>query len=312
MEIIATIIPVFILIMLGWVMRKRGYVQSEFLPPANRLVYYLAIPALVFRSVSKGSLGHHLNSTVLFITLGSAAFVYVSAWIVCRFRGTTGARAGSFIQSAGHGNLGYIGLAVSLYFLGDAGLVQTSLIAGFLMILQNALSVFFLQLKAADGNSRLGPASFLKKLFGNPVIVSAMAGIIISSSGTPIPLIFQRSLDMLGGLAPPMALLLIGASLSTGGMRLHFRSVMWTVALKLAVLPGIGLWLYIHFGIAPEVFLPGFILLACPTATVTYIMSRELRGDPEFAAATISASTLFSAVTFSLWLMIIQHLTLID
>jgi len=65
MEIISTIIPVFVLIVLGWVMRKRGFIPPEFLSPANRLVYYLAIPALVFRSISKGSLGNFFNGTVL-------------------------------------------------------------------------------------------------------------------------------------------------------------------------------------------------------------------------------------------------------
>lgn len=308
MEIIATIIPIFILIMLGWIMRERGFIPAEFLSPANRLVYYLAIPALIFRSISKGSLGHHFNKKVLLITLGSAALVYAGAWAICRLRRITGSRAGSFIQSAGHGNLGYIGLAVSLYFLGDTGLVQTSILAGFLMILQNALSVFFLQLQATEGGALLGPGLLLQKLFGNPVILSAMAGIIFSAIKIPMPLVIQRSLDMLGGLAPPMALLLIGASLSMSGIRRHFRAATWAVFLKLIILPGIGLVLYTYFGIPAEMFLPGFILLACPTATVTYIMSKELKGDPEFAAATISAGTLLSAGTFSLWLLFIQHL----
>lgn len=308
MEIISTIIPVFILILLGWGMRKRGFIPPEFLSPANRLVYYLAIPALVFRSISKGSLDHYFNGTVLLITLGSAALVYAGAWAICRYRRITGGRAGSFIQSAGHGNLGYIGLAVSLYYLGDIGLVQTSIIAGFLMILQNVLSVFFLQLQAGEGDTHLGTGLLLQKLFGNPVILSAMAGILFSATQIPIPLVFQRSLDMLGGLAPPMALLLIGASLSMNGMRQHIRSAMVTTVLKLVILPGIGLVLYIYFDMTAAVFLPGFILLACPTATVAYIMSKELRGDPEFVVATISASTLLSAGTFTLWLMLIQHL----
>lgn len=306
MEIIATITPVFVLILLGWTLRKRGVIPMEFLASANRLVYYIAIPALIFRSISKGSVGHHFNGTVLAITLGSAALVYVGAWVICRYHRITGPRAGSFIQSAGHGNLGYIGLAVSLYLLGDAGLVQTSIIAGFLMILQNALSVFFLQLQPVEGEPHLGLGPLLQKLFGNPVILSAMAGILFSAVPIPIPLVFQRSLDMLGGLAPPMALLLIGASLSLSGISQHIRWVTGAVILKLAILPGIGLALYAGFDVPTAVFLPGFILLACPTATVTYIMSKELRGDPEFVAATISASTLLSAVTFSLWLMLIQ------
>ena len=83
-KIITTIIPVFILIMIGWIMRKRGFIPGEFLAPGNRLVYYLAIPALIFRSISKGSFGHHFNGAVLLITLGAAAIVDIGAWVICR------------------------------------------------------------------------------------------------------------------------------------------------------------------------------------------------------------------------------------
>ncbi len=136
------------------------------------------------------------------------------------------------------------------------------------------------------------------------MIGSALAGIAVSAFNLPIPVVVQRSLDMLSGLGPPTALLLIGASLSISVMRTNLRAILTAVVIKLVVLPGIGLLLYEGLRVPAADDVPGLILLASPTATVTYVMSREMSGDADFAVAAISASTLFSAGTFLFWLMV--------
>ena len=73
MDIVATIIPIFAVIILGWFASARGFIPPEFLGPANRLVYYLAIPAMIFNAISKGSLSTQFDVTVILITLLSGA-----------------------------------------------------------------------------------------------------------------------------------------------------------------------------------------------------------------------------------------------
>ena len=144
-EVFSTIIPIFAIVLLSWQARRRGFIPPEFLGPANRLVYYLAIPAFIFRSISKASLASQFQGTTLFITLGAAAGAYAIAWSICLMRRIPAGRAGTFIQTAGHGNLGYVGLSITFYFPGDSGLARAGIIAGFLMIVQNTLSVIVLQ-----------------------------------------------------------------------------------------------------------------------------------------------------------------------
>jgi predicted permease len=109
-------------------------------------------------------------------------------------------------------------------------------------------------------------------------------------------------------LALPTALLLIGASLSFRVMRDHISAVMGAVLIKLMLLPGLGLALYRLFDVPPADYLPGLILLASPTATIAYVMAKEMRGDTDFAVAAISASTLISAGSFSFWLILAGRL----
>jgi len=305
MQAFATIAPIFLLIALGWFAHHRGFIPPEFLAPANRLTYYFAIPALVFRAIAKASIIHEFHGGVLLATLGAAALAYLLVWLYCLVRRIPRERIGSVVQSAGHGNLGYIGLPFAFYFLGDSGLVKAGIISGFLMILQNILSVTALQSYSAVEHRDSGLRSVIAKLLTNPVILGSLAGILVSGSGLQLPQVIQRSIDMLSGLAPPMALLLIGASISFKAIRAYLRPVLFSVTVKLFILPAIGLALYSVMQLPAAEYLPGLILLCCPTATVAYIMARELGGDAEFVVAAISTSTLLSAGSFLLWLSLV-------
>jgi len=304
MNIITTIIPIFAIIVLGWFARRRGFIPEEFLEPANRLVFYLAIPAMIFREISRASLKTRFDLKVLCITLFAVLAIFAVSRGVGLVHRIRRGQLGTYIQTAGHGNLGYIGLAVAYYYLGTEGLVRASIMAGFVMILQNFLSVIALQLYADGTREKGNHLAIIWKILGNPVIVSAMAGIVFSMAEIPIPLVIDRSLDILSELALPLALLIIGASLTFELMRLSIGAILSSSAMKLILLPGLGFALFRLFGIGSQDYLPGLILLASPTATISYVMAKEMKGDPDFAVAAISTSTLLSAVTFSIWLNI--------
>lgn len=304
MEILNTIIPIFSVILLGWLARQKGFVPPEFLGPANRLVFYFAIPAMVFGAIAKGSLKTNFDPYVLGCTLTAVIVSFGLTWIIGLVIHISPRRSGTFIQSSFHGNLGYIGLAVAYYFLEPAGFTITTLLIGFIMILQNLLSVFVLQFYADSKHSFHSPGKIISKIIGNPVILSAIAGILFSLSGAALPVILFRTLNIVSGMALPLALLLIGASLSFDLMKSTLGPVLLVNFIKLILLPGIGLALYSIFQLPPDRYVPGLILLASPSATISYVMAMEMNGDVDFAVAAISSSTLFSAVTFFIWLHI--------
>jgi len=302
MDIAATIIPIFAIIILGWLARRKGFLPPEFLNPANRLVYYIAIPAMIFNALSKTTLTNQFNSIVITLTLIAALGAYAVAWLAAKSVNLPIDQRGTFIQCAGHGNLGYIGLAVAYYFLGEGGLTRAGVVAGFLMIVQNLLSVIALQAYAESEQTEKPIGQLAMKIIANPVILSAMAGIFFSSLGLKLPLILRRSLEILSGLALPTALLLIGATLSLKLIRNYLKTVLSVSVIKLGFLPALGLILFRAFHLPVSDYMPALILLASPTATIAYVMSKEMQGDPDAAVATISAATLFSAFTFIFWL----------
>jgi predicted permease len=252
-------------------------------------------------------LGRQFNLLVIALTLISAFFAYVIGWIVARKAGLPSYQKGTFIQCGGHGNLGYIGLAVAFYYLGDSGLTRASIIAGFLMIVQNLLSVIALQVYAKSEPDGQFPVDrplgrLAMKIVGNPVILSAIAGILFSSLGLSIPLVVRRSLEIISGMALPTALLLIGATLSFKLIRNYQKTVFFVAVIKLVLLPATGFMLFRLFHVSASEYIPALILLASPTATIAYVMGKEMNGDPDAAVAMISAVTLLSALTLIFWL----------
>ncbi|NDY71503.1 AEC family transporter [Desulfobacter hydrogenophilus] len=306
MDIISTIIPIFIIIFLGIFARHKGFLSQDFLHQANRLVYYIAIPAMIFSAIAKSSLKTQFHPGVILITLTTVCLIVPVAWLTARLVNIAPSSKGSFIHSAFHGNLGYIGLAVAFYYLGHAGFVKAAIIAGFVMILQNVMAVAVLQFysRAAGSSSSTNLTSTLGSAMTNPVILSALAGIVYSLLGMPLPVILDRSLTILKGMALPMALLVIGASLSFEKIRLVFSSVAMASVLKLLVMPAMGFVLFTLFGISASDFIPGLIILAAPTATLVFIMAEQIGGDPDLGVAAISISTLVSGLTYGIWLSV--------
>ena len=304
MNMISTIIPIFIIIFLGLFAKQKGFFTPDFLNQGNRLVYYIAIPAMIFNSISKAALSTQMNLEVIIITLVTLVAITCVAFVTAGFLKMAGPSKGTFIQCSFHGNLGYIGLAVAFYYLGESGFVKAAIIAGFVMILQNILAVIVLQYHSRKNTDRPGMFDTLKKTMANPVILSALAGILFSLFNGSMPLIIDRALEILTGMALPMALLIIGASLSFEKLKPRFLKVMVSCFLKTMVAPAIGFILFKFLSVSPKDYFPGLIILSSPTATLTYIMAKEIGGDPDFAVAAISICTIISGLTYGIWLSI--------
>ncbi len=307
LHVLYTIGPVFVIILLGWFLRAWGFIPVHLIGPLNRMVYYLAIPAMIFREVAKASFQAHFQPVLLGGTLIPVVAVFFLALGIGFVFSIRKKEFGTFLQSSFHGNLGYIGLAVAYYFLGREGFTRASILAAFLMLLQNFLAVLGLQVFSPAEKSSHRLLFFAKKITFNPVITSAMVGIGFSFFRLSIPEPIDRMLAIIGGMALPLALLVIGASLSFGLIKSRFFLALGAGFLKLLALPGLGIASYHWLGLSPAQFLPGLILLASPTATITYVMAGEMEGSTDLASAAVSMNTLLSAATFVLWLGIRYH-----
>jgi predicted permease len=136
----------------------------------------------------------------------------------------------------------------------------------------------------------------------NPVILAAIGGILFNLSRLPLPEIADRFLMILSGMALPLGLLLIGSGISPSLLRRWLPQAFQVAFFKLFLLPAVAVALFRWGGIESANLVPVIILLAAPTATLTYVMAREMGGHVDLAVAAVSLTTMLSAFSYALWL----------
>jgi predicted permease len=312
MDVALNILPVFLVIFLGAGAKQLGFFPDVFVKAANRVVFYIGIPALLFIKLSSAPFHETFDMNLALISSFSVCIAWLLSLVFVRLKifSTLGsASAASFIQTSIHGNIGYIGLAVVFYSLGNNGLSIASFLAPFIIISQVILSVLSFNIYSGRKRKKITSIiKILKSVFLNPIIISALVGIIFSFFGLKLPNVLHRFLEIVSGMALPMALLIIGASLSLSLMSKNLYWLFSSATLKLLFLPGLGVMLLHNAGIHPFSIEVAATLLGAPTATVSVIMSSEMEGDVKFASTAVTLSTLLSLFSLCIWSYLIGFL----
>lgn len=309
MVVLISVVPIFLVIILGVVGAMRGFFPPGFTEPANRLAYYLAVPALIFRSVAKSPLHEAFQPLPAAVAVVCLVLnLLLSAWLSRLLLGASpeaAPRRASFIQGTIHGNQAYLAFAVIFYALGQTGMNTAVLIGTAVIIGQNLLSVVCFTYWGRGGRGR--GVSPVRAVLGNPIILVTVAGLVFSFSGLKLPEVVDRTLAILAGMGLPLALLIIGANLSQGRLGGSWRELGVMSLSKLLLLPGLGWVLLSLAGVGDLPTTVTVIMLAAPLATVSPIMAEQLGGDPVLTSQATTLGHALSAASFSVWLLLLHH-----
>ncbi|MDF1554616.1 MAG: AEC family transporter [Deferrisomatales bacterium] len=299
MDATLKILPVFLVILAGIGGKRLGLLPDTFQGPANRLVYYVAIPCLLFLKVEQAPFREILRPGWIAAACGATVVLWSSSILLSGRLGLARDSRGSFVQCSIHANLGYIGLAAAFYGLGERGFQAASVFAPFFMLTNNGLSVLAMGRFGSSGARSAG--QLLRVLLLHPVILASFAGLFWSWTGWGVHPVAAEALGILAGMALPLALLLIGAGLRLDSLE-RIRAAAWITATKTLALPALGALLLTWAGADGVDRAAAVLLLSAPSATISLIMAREMGGDPELASTAVTVSTLASAATLTLWL----------
>ncbi|HOV89852.1 MAG TPA: AEC family transporter [Syntrophorhabdaceae bacterium] len=297
MAVIETIIPIFLIIIFGFIIHRKGMISDRFISEANRFVYLFPLPVLIFTGIIKSDIKSVYISHIFSVILPTLTIMIVSFVVGYALRLRSG-RLGTFIQTSFHGNVSYVGLAVLFYLLGEKGLNQGSILIGLMILLNNSLAIAIL---SWSSHHEKNLARSILSIIKTPVIVATFLGLIVIWQGIPIPKFIVRGMVILSNIALPMALIMIGASIGVKNIKKTFRFSFSSALLKLVVLPGLSALYFMLLNIDFRDITYVFILLATPTATTSYIMAYEIGGDPELASNAVTLSTILSPFAFILW-----------
>lgn len=327
MYIINTLAPVFLIIILGAVLQKTGFINSQLARHNNRLVYWIALPCLLFSKTANAEIAGDAAMRVFSVLVIGCFGCIILAYIVSRTLRLSGQVEGAFVQAAFRGNLAYIGLPVVSYSLAqlpsssgvatlDAAQLQSLAVLSFapLVPVYNVMAVLVLIL--GNRHSQVNPSSALgRSLVTNPLLLACLVGLSWSNTKLPLPLWLNNVCQGIGQMALPLALIGIGVSLTTstvvsqsgrGNLRSEPQQLtlpLLAAVIKVIAAPILGVLVIHWLGLSAPESTIALLYLACPTAVVSYIMAEQLGGDETLTSQAIVCSTLISAGVLALVLL---------
>ena len=302
--------PIIIIVAIGYILKKVGFMNAEFAKAANKLVFHIFLPAMLFLNVYNiediGEMNFGYIIYVLVVLLSIFAFSIPAVMLVSKKR----ERRGVMLQAAFRSNYALIGIPLAKSLFGNEGVMVATLLSAVVIPMLNILSVISLSV-FRKGGDRLSVKNLLLDIIKNPLIRSVAAGVAVlfiragfvrAGIGFRLtdiaPLL--TALEYLSDLATPLALLVLGAQFEFSAVKSLKKEIIFGTLMRTAVVPFIGLGVaYIFFSsqFSGAHFAAFVAMFATPVAVSSVPMTQEMDGDVTLAGQLVIWTTLFSAVS---------------
>lgn len=307
LEVANIVLPVFVLIALGYVFRRTGIMSAAAITELNRFVVYLALPALTI-DIIISSTPEALWQPGFIIAFEIAVVVlFLPVLLFHWMRSKNLAKATIDATAASYANTGYIGIPLCLLAFGRESL-PPAVIAGILTVSFNfAFSIVLMEISSQQG-TKVGTAvkNVAVSLVKNPLITSPVIGGIMLASGIHFPSGVTECLKLMGSAACPCALVATGLFLAQKQEVTSTLTSIELVLLKLIIQPLIAWFFAYHVFSMPDIWAKTAVILsAMPTGTGPFMLAEMYGKGAGIASRTILLSTIGSVISLFIWLTVL-------
>jgi malonate transporter len=302
--------PVFLIVALGYLLKRLGMINDNFVKLSSKIVFSVSLPALIFTEISKTDLTRILNLELIGFAYTGTLVTFFIVWLISIPSVKTATDRTVFIQGSFRGNFAVIGLALIANIYGIDNLGKASLLLAFTIPIYNTLSVIALTVPLRKERQQ-NISYTIFEILKNPLVLAVIFSIPFSYFKIELPFIVDRTINYLAVLALPLALLGIGGFMNFKEIKKGINLSLFSSILKLIVFPVImtyGAYLTGFRGYDLGVL---FILFACPTAIASFIMAEAMGSNSKLAANILLMTTLASLITITLGLFILKEYNLI-
>lgn len=302
-----SVLPIFLIALLGSIIRRKWLKSDEFWRSLEKLSFYILFPTVLFEYSSKIDLKstEFVKLTVALIT--STLIVATILVIYQKLKPYNRVQFTSVFQgSTRYNNYAFFGLGAALF--GNEGLTIIATISPYLLILTNITAVmsFTYYIPKGEGlTKRQSIFLMLKSIVSNPFIFASVGGVIFNYSELTLNIGIEKTIHSLANSALAIGILIVGAGIKLQLEPKYFKQIMFTSSVKLILMPIITSIILSLMGITGIGYSIGVLFSCLPCASSSYILSRQLGGDPETMSSTITFTTIFSILSLSILVYIL-------
>jgi malonate transporter and related proteins len=304
MRIADLILPVFAVILTGWIVGYTGYLSRSLSDSLIHFAYNIAMPALLIVTIAQEPSHSLINWRFLVAFGGGSLLCFILVFGIMSIHASRSLASRTMHgMAASMTNTGFVALPILQAIYGPRAVLPAAIATVFVAVVMFPIAVILLELGQQDAHgTRTAPMVTVKHVVLNPMVLSTLVGMLCSVLGLRMPGPVTAYLGIMADALTPCALFAIGLGLSIDGLRATIGRASLLSAVKLIIMPLIVYGLSVCLGLDPLYTIAAVICAAVPTAKTVYILAREYRYEEILVASTVSMTTLVSVISLVAWL----------
>lgn len=303
-------IPIFLVIVLGYILMRVGFFNKEFVKIADKYVFKVALPVLLFKQIATVDINDCFDIRFVLFCMITTTVIFAVIWMGARLFLKDKSMVGAFTQASARGSAAILGIAFIENIYGSSGMGPLMIVSA--VPLYNIYSVIILTFSARNRENGKGAIkSALLGVIKNPIIIGIFLGLPFSIMGIRIPAIPLKAITSVAQTATPVALLVVGAGFEGRKAIAKIGPSIVATFIKLVVLPLAFLPLAVKLGFRNEALIAIIVMLGSPTTVTCYIMAKNMDNDEVLSSSIVVLATLFSSFTLTGLVFLMKHLGLI-
>lgn len=300
--------PIFLVILLGYILRQKNFLTEEFVRVANKYVFVVALPIMLFQDISVTDVKKDMNIKFFLYCLIVTIVMFLLVWGIAKITLKDKTMIGAFAQAGARGSAAVLGVAFVENICGSIGMTPLMIVAAvpFFNILSVIILVFNANTKEEKNYGKIKDACI--NIIKNPIIIGILLGLLASLIKLDLPVMADRTLEYIARTATPIALLAIGAGFDTKAAIKKIKPALGATFIKLIGLPMLFLPIAYMLDFKSSEMVAILIMLASPTTVSCYIMAKNMDNDDVLTSNVIVLTTLLSSITLTLWIFVLKSL----
>lgn len=303
-------IPIFLMMMLGMLFRKLGWMDEVFAAKMNKFVFLIPLPVLLFEQLATVDFSEVWDiKFIIFCFVVTAISITISTLISLLWKDRS--IKGEFIQATYRSSAALLGIAFIQNIYGTAGMAPLMIIGS--VPLYNVMAVVVLSFFKPGNNSfdKELVKKTLKGIVTNPIIIGIVAGFVWSALKLPMPLILHKTVSSIGATATPMGLMSMGATFEMKKATSKMKPTLVAVFMKLIGFCAIFLPMAALLGFRNEELIAILVMLGSATTVSSFVMAKNMGHEGTLSSGVIMMTTLLSAFTLTMWLDVLRSFGLV-
>lgn len=298
-------VPVFLVMVIGYILKLMGKVNDNFCTVANDINYKITLPALLFMDISSTNIREVFDLKYVLYCAVVTSVCFGAIWGLSKVFVKNKTEVGAFVQGSFRGSAAVLGIAFIQNMYGNGGMAPLMIIGA--VPLYNIFSVIVLTFEGEDNNGKNIKNAFIN-ICKNPIILSILAGVAVSLLNINFPVMLDKTLESVAKLATPLALLVIGAGFEGRKAIAKLKITFVGALIKLVIQPAIFLPIAACLGFSGDKMIAILVMLGAPTTASCYIMAKAMHNDTVLTSSLVVMTTLLSSVTLTVWIFILKSM----